>query len=98
MKPREGHAAHGPHGDRSAILKRLNRISGQVRGVTAMIEEERYCIDVITQIAAIRSALDGVAMELLRDHAAGCVQDAVKSGRGDEAIEELMAVVNRFAR
>ena len=103
MKPREPiqeveHAAHGSHSDRSAILKRLNRIAGQVRGVSTMVEDERYCIDVLTQIAAIRSALDGVAMQLLRGHAAGCVQDAVRSGHGDEAIEELMAVVSRFAR
>ena len=103
MKPRDPtqeveHPVHGPHSDRSAILKRLNRIAGQVRGVSTMVEEERYCIDVLTQIAAIRSALDGVAMQLLRDHAAGCVQDAVRSGHGDQAIEELMAVVGRFAR
>lgn len=89
------HAAH-PHG--AAVLKRLNRISGQVRGVTGMVEEGRYCVDILTQIAAIQSALDAVAMQLLQNHTHGCVQSAIRSGHGDEAIAELMEVVKRFAR
>jgi CsoR family transcriptional regulator, copper-sensing transcriptional repressor len=88
-------AAH-PHGE--AVLRRLNRISGQVRGVTGMVEEGRYCVDILTQIAAIQSALDAVAMQLLEDHTHGCVQSAIRSGHGDEAIGELMEVVKRFAR
>jgi DNA-binding FrmR family transcriptional regulator len=80
------------------VLKRLNRISGQVRGVTGMVEDNRYCVDILTQIAAIQSALDAVAMQLLEDHTHGCVQSAIRSGHGDEAIGELMAVVKRFAR
>jgi DNA-binding FrmR family transcriptional regulator len=83
-----------PH--RTALLQRLNRISGQVRGVAGMIEEERYCIDVLTQIAAIRSALDAVAMQLLEDHAHGCVQSAIQAGKGEEAVDEFMAVVKRL--
>jgi DNA-binding FrmR family transcriptional regulator len=83
-----------PH--RAALLQRLNRISGQVRGVSGMIEEERYCIDVLTQIAAIRSALDAVAMQLLEDHAHGCVQSAIRAGKGEEAVDEFMAVVKRL--
>ncbi|HEY0336216.1 MAG TPA: metal-sensitive transcriptional regulator [Burkholderiales bacterium] len=85
-----------PH--REALLKRLNRISGQVRGVAGMIEEDRYCVDVLTQIAAIRSALDAVAMQLLEDHAHGCVRSAIHAGRGDHAVGEFMAVVKRLSR
>ena len=85
-----------PHKD--ALLKRLNRISGQVRGIAGMIEDERYCVDVLTQIAAIRSALDAVAMQLLEDHAHGCVQAAMRAGCGDEAVDEFMTVVKRLTR
>ena len=85
-----------PHKD--ALLKRLNRISGQVRGVAGMIEEERYCVHVLTQIAAIRSALDAVAMQLLEDHAHGCVQAAMRAGRGEQAVDEFMTVVKRLSR
>ena len=83
-----------PH--RAALLQRLNRISGQVRGVAGMIEEDRYCVDVLTQIAAIRSALDAVAMQLLEDHAHGCVQSAIRAGRGEEAVDEFISVVRRL--
>jgi DNA-binding FrmR family transcriptional regulator len=89
---------HPVHPHRAAVLKRLNRISGQVRGVTGMVEDNRYCVDILTQIAAIQSALDAVAMQLLEDHTHGCVQSAIRSGHGDEAIGELIAVVKRFAR
>lgn len=92
---RPSHATH-PHD--AALLKRLNRISGQVRGVTGMVEEGRYCVDILTQIAAIQSALDAVAMQLLEHHTHGCVQSAIRSGHGDQAIGELMEVVKRFAR
>jgi DNA-binding FrmR family transcriptional regulator len=85
-----------PH--RAALLKRLNRICGQVRGVSNMIEEDRYCVDVLTQIAAIRSALDAVAMQLLEDHAHGCVKSAIRAGAGDHAVGEFMAVVKRLSR
>ena len=81
---------------RAALLQRLNRISGQVRGVSGMIEEDRYCVDVLTQIAAIRSALDAVAMQLLEDHAHGCVQAAIRAGRGEEAVDEFISVVKRL--
>jgi DNA-binding FrmR family transcriptional regulator len=85
-------------GDKSALLKRLNRVEGQVRGIAKMIEEDRYCVDVLTQVAAVRSALDAMALQMLRGHAHGCVQDAIRSGRGDSAIDELMLVVQKFAR
>ena len=83
---------------KAALLRRLNRINGQVRGVAGMIEENRYCVEVLTQIAAIRSALDAVAMQLLEDHAHGCVQSAIRAGVGDQAVDEFMAVVKRLAR
>jgi CsoR family transcriptional regulator, copper-sensing transcriptional repressor len=90
-----------PH--KQTLLKRLNRVEGQVRGVAQMIQGDRYCIDVLTQIAAIQSALDAVALQLLEDHTRGCVADAVRAdrgskGNGDRAITELMTVVKRFAR
>ncbi len=83
---------------KQALIRRLNRIEGQVRGVARMIGEDRYCVDILTQVSALRSALDGLAMELLEDHTHGCVRDAVRSGSGDEAIGELMEVVRKFAR
>jgi DNA-binding FrmR family transcriptional regulator len=83
---------------KDALIKRLNRIEGQVRGVVRMIEEERYCVDILTQISALRSALDAVAMTLLEDHTQGCVKSAIRSGDGDAAIAELMEVVRKFAR
>ena len=89
------HAAH-PHDP--ALVKRLNRVAGQVRGITAMVEEGRYCVDVLTQIAAVQSALDAVAMHMLEHHTQCCVQSAIRSGKGDAAIAELMTVVRRFAR
>jgi DNA-binding FrmR family transcriptional regulator len=83
--------------DKPQLLKRLNRVEGQVRGIARMVEEDRYCIDVLTQISAVRSALDAVALQLLRDHAHGCVRNAVRSGQGDAAIDELLVVVEKFA-
>ena len=67
---------HGYTENREAVLKRLRRIEGQVRGVERMVEENRYCIDVVTQVTAIQAALDKVALELLSDHAAHCVVGA----------------------
>jgi DNA-binding FrmR family transcriptional regulator len=85
-----------PH--KQALLKRLNRVEGQVRGVAQMVQDDRYCVDVLTQVAAIQSALDAVALQLLEDHTRGCVSAAMKAGRGDQEIAELMTVVKRFAR
>ena len=72
-----------------AVTKRLRRIEGQVRGVAKMIDEDRYCIDVVTQVTAIQAALDKVALELLSDHAAHCVIGA-KPAEQEEKTEELM--------
>ena len=88
------HAVVQPN--KPALLKRLNRIEGQVRGVAKMVEEDRYCIDVLTQISAIRSALGALAMQLLENHTKGCVRSAIRSGDGEAAVDELMTVVKRF--
>ncbi|MBA2691400.1 MAG: metal-sensitive transcriptional regulator [Rubrobacter sp.] len=96
------HAAHGyiKEGDKEKILGRLKRIEGQVRGVHRMVGEEKYCIDVLTQIASTVSALEKVGLLLLNDHVDHCVRDAMAHG-GDDAdtkVEELTAAVERFLR
>lgn len=84
--------------DKDALIKRLSRIEGQVRGVAKMVTEDRYCVDILNQVSALQSALDAVAMQLLANHAHGCVQSAIHSGNGEVAIDELMTVVRKFAR
>jgi DNA-binding FrmR family transcriptional regulator len=84
--------------NKEALIKRLNRIEGQVRGVAKMIVEDRYCVDILNQVSALQSALDAVAMQLLENHTQGCMQSAIQSGNGEAAIDELMAVVRKFAR
>ena len=86
---------------KSSVAKRLNRIEGQVRGIGRMLNENRYCIDVVTQIAAVRAALRRVEEEILRDHVTHCVAQAVNSGTKAEQrrkIDELMAVISRADR
>jgi DNA-binding FrmR family transcriptional regulator len=86
---------------KTACLKRLNRIEGQVRGLSRMVEEDRYCIEIVTQVAAARAALRRLEEEILRDHVAHCVEHAISSGnKADQRrkIEELMAVVSRADR
>jgi DNA-binding FrmR family transcriptional regulator len=78
---------------KDALLKRLKRIEGQVRGLQKMIEEERYCIDILTQVSATTAALDGVALGVMEDH----VQHCVRAG-GDEKVSELMDAVARLVR
>ncbi|MGE5171782.1 MAG: metal-sensing transcriptional repressor [Rudaea sp.] len=84
--------------DAEALAKRLNRIEGQIRGIARMIEEDRYCVDVLTQVAAVQSALDALALKLLEHHLHGCVAQAVKSGDGAHAIDEALAVIRQFGR
>jgi CsoR family transcriptional regulator, copper-sensing transcriptional repressor len=86
---------------KAAALKRLKRIEGQVRGLSRMVEEDRYCIDVVTQISAVRAALRAVEEEILRDHAATCVEHAIASGNKAEQrrkVAELMDVLARSSR
>jgi len=84
--------------DADALGKRVARIEGQVRGIGKMIADDRYCIDVLTQVSAVQAALDALALELLEDHLHGCVHNAVKSGDGKRAIDEALTVVRKFAR
>ena len=84
--------------DAAALAKRVNRIEGQVRGIGKMIAEDRYCIDILTQVSAVQSALDALALQLLEHHLHGCVQHAVREGKGDHAIDEALAVIRKFAR
>jgi DNA-binding FrmR family transcriptional regulator len=81
--------------DKDALLKRLARIEGQVRGVSRMVEEERYCIDVLTQIGAIEAALDKVALGLIDEHTRHCVINA-EGGEQTEKVDELVAALGRF--
>ncbi|GGI30732.1 MULTISPECIES: metal-sensitive transcriptional regulator [Bradyrhizobium] len=86
---------------KASVGKRLGRIEGQVRGLSKMVEEDRYCIDIVTQISAVRAALRRVEEEILKDHVAHCVEHAIASGdKADqrEKIAELMAVIGRAER
>ncbi|MDE1981476.1 MAG: metal-sensitive transcriptional regulator [Betaproteobacteria bacterium] len=85
-----------PH--KQALLNRLNRIAGQIRGISGMVEGDRYCIDILTQVRAVRSALDAVALQLIEDHTKGCVQKAVQQGNGEAALSELMGVLKKISR
>ena len=86
------------HGyDKEALVKRLHRIEGQVRGIERMVEDDRYCIDVLTQIGAVQAALDKVGLGLLDDHVHHCVMEA-EDARRDERTDELMAAVGRLIR
>jgi DNA-binding FrmR family transcriptional regulator len=91
--------AHGY--DKNRLKTRLHRVEGQVRGIERMVDEDRYCIDVLTQIAAVRTALESLGFEILRDHVNHCVHHALSSG--DEQIvteksAELLAAVQRFSK
>jgi DNA-binding FrmR family transcriptional regulator len=86
---------------KTAVLRRLQRIEGQVRGLAGMVEDDRYCIDVVTQISAVRAALRGVEEEILRDHVAHCVEHAISSGNKAEQrrkVGELIEVLSRTNR
>jgi DNA-binding FrmR family transcriptional regulator len=90
------------HGyDKETLAKRLHRIEGQVRGIERMVEDDRYCIDILTQVAAVNTALESLAFKILDDHVNLCVTDALASGDPKEAAaksKELMQAVQRFAR
>lgn len=93
--------AHGYTHDRDALVKRLHRIEGQVRGIEKMVTDDRYCIDIITQISAVTTALESVAFKILDEHVKHCVAGALASGDPDVAAEksrELLDAVHRFSR
>ncbi|NLY52896.1 MAG: metal-sensitive transcriptional regulator [Firmicutes bacterium] len=79
------------------VLVRLSRIEGQVRGITRMVEEGEYCVDILNQISAVRSALASVGQILLEGHIRGCVADAIKDDGGEESIEELLQIIKKYA-
>lgn len=89
--------AHGYIDQKPELAKRLNRIEGQVRGIAKMIDQDTYCIDVLTQVGAVRSALDKVALELLRDHARHCLthEGTLPEGKHDKA-DELVSAIGRI--
>lgn len=89
---------HGYSPEKEKVVNRLRRIEGQVRGIERMVDEDRYCIDVVTQISAIQAALDKVALKLLEDHARHCVVGGHASGTPDELTDELMSAVARLVR
>lgn len=101
-KDSESTAEHGyiKAKDKAKIQNRLKRIEGQVRGVQRMVDEEAYCVDVLTQLSSIVSAAEKVGLLLLKDHVEHCVRDSIEKGglEADEKIEELTAAVERFLR
>src|SRR3712207_7391078 len=96
----DGSAVAGPHGysaDKQALLARLRRIEGQVRGLQRMVDEDTYCIDVLTQVAAVTKALQAVSLGLLEDHVSHCVVDAARAG-DDEAQGKVREAADAIAR
>jgi DNA-binding FrmR family transcriptional regulator len=93
-------ATHGYSADREQLLKRLRRIEGQVRGVQGMVEDDRYCIDVLTQISAANRGLQSVAVGMLDDHLRHCVVDAAARGgqEGEEKLTEATAAIERLLK
>ena len=92
---------HGYSKDKDALVKRLHRIEGQVRGVEKMVTEDRYCIDILTQIAAVSTALEALGLKILDEHVRHCVAGALASGDEADAqlkAEELLEAVQRFTR
>jgi DNA-binding FrmR family transcriptional regulator len=92
---------HGYAKDKAALVARLHRIEGQVRGIERMVEDDRYCIDILTQIAAVTTAIEQVGAKLLEDHVTHCVADAIASGDAAAAGQkttELLEAVQRFVK
>jgi DNA-binding FrmR family transcriptional regulator len=88
-----GYAIH-----KSQVQGRLRRIEGQVRGIAKMVDEDRYCIDVLTQVSAVKAALESVALLLLADHTEHCVAEAIRAGDGGDKVKELSGAVERLVR
>ena len=83
--------------EKSALLNRLRRIEGQIRGISGMIERDAYCVDILTQVSAVSSALDSFSVSLLEGHVKSCVKDDVISGK-DEVLDELVTVISRMMK
>jgi DNA-binding FrmR family transcriptional regulator len=89
---------YGYSDDKPAILKRLKRAEGQVRGITRMVQEDTYCIDILTQVAATQAALDKVALELIRDHARHCLTSEQVHGTTEQKADELVTAIGRLVK
>ena len=98
MPDPDGHPHYGYADNKAAVLKRLGRVEGQVRGLTRMVEEDRYCIDILTQVAAAQAALDTVALELVRDHAKHCLTNDEIAGSTEQKADELVAAISRLVK
>jgi DNA-binding FrmR family transcriptional regulator len=90
-------AMYGYTMNKKAVSDRLRRIEGQVRGIQRMVEEDQYCIDILTQVNSAASALKSVGMGVLDDHVRHCVKESIETGESDEKLEELLTAVARFA-
>jgi DNA-binding FrmR family transcriptional regulator len=88
---------YGYANSKKELQDRLRRIEGQVRGLQRMVEEDKYCIDILTQVNSVTAALKAVGMGLLDGHVRHCVRESIEQGAGDEKVEELLAAVGRFA-
>ncbi|WP_411955043.1 metal-sensing transcriptional repressor [Alkalibacillus sp. S2W] len=84
--------------EKEKLMNRLKRIEGQVRGIQNIVEEDRYCVDILVQISAIQSALKNVGFSVTERHINHCVTDAIQKGEGDETIQELMDVLKQFSK
>ncbi|CAM4251210.1 metal-sensing transcriptional repressor [Listeria booriae] len=84
--------------DTKQILNRLRRVEGQVRGIQQMVEEDRYCVDILVQISAANSALKKVGLQVLEHHAKHCVVDAAQNGESDEVMDDLLKVIRQFSK
>jgi DNA-binding FrmR family transcriptional regulator len=91
-------AVQGYTRDKEEVRRRLRRIAGQVRGLEKMVDDDRYCIDVLTQVSAVKAALESVALLLLEDHVDHCVADAIRAGDGSEKVQELTSAIERLVK
>ena len=93
----EGHK-HRNLTEEKDLLKRLNRIEGQVRGIKAMVEDERYCVDILNQVSAVQAALNGFSRVLLSNHIKTCVIDEIEAGNAEETVEELCKTIQKLMK
>ena len=90
--------SHSYAKDKDALLKRLRRMEGQVRGIEQMVEDDRYCLDIVQQVQALTAAAREVSLMVLEDHLRGCVHDAMQESEGDAAIREMVTVLGKALR
>ena len=84
--------------EQKVLMTRLNRIEGQVRGLKAMLEDERYCVDILTQVSAVQAALNGFSRVLLSNHIKTCVVDQIEAGNAEETVEELCKTIQKMMK